>query len=268
MSGISLQGLAERRSGPAGLAVPPRDRLALAAAVVVPLAVTSLLAPFRTDLANTNMALILVVVVVTVAANGHRGAGALAALSSAVWFDFFLTRPYERFTITSGGDITTAVLLLAVGLAVSQLAARARHLKVVTVTDAEQLARIHGTAKLAQSTPSADAVVEHVRAELIDVLQLAGCRFEYGSLLGHPPQLGQDGQIITVRGGWDLERQGWPSGEVELRATGKGHYYGRFLLRPGDGVVVPLRARLVAATLAGQAGAALADAGMGALREG
>ena len=38
--------------------------------------------------------------VVAVAAAGHRAAGVLAAVSAAVWFDFFLTVPYERFTIT------------------------------------------------------------------------------------------------------------------------------------------------------------------------
>ncbi|WP_406504521.1 DUF4118 domain-containing protein [Streptomyces sp. NBC_00212] len=256
-----------RAARPARFAMPLRDTLALAAAVAGPLAAAGLLVPFRTHVASTNLALILVVVVVAVAANGHRGAGALAALSSAVWFDFLLTRPYERFTIAGGDDITTAVLLLAVGLAVSQLAARARRLKVVTVTDADHLARIHDTAQLARRTGSAATVVDHVRGELTDVLHLDGCRFEYGSLLGHPPQLGQDGEVTTAHGRWSLERRGWPQGETELRVFGNGHYYGRFMLRPGRADVVPLQARLVAATLADQVGAALADSGTGAGKE-
>jgi K+-sensing histidine kinase KdpD len=40
-------------------------------------------------------ALVLVVVIVAVAANGHRLAGLLAALSAAAWFDFFLTAPHR-----------------------------------------------------------------------------------------------------------------------------------------------------------------------------
>ncbi|MGW2745499.1 hypothetical protein [Streptomyces sp. NPDC001450] len=40
-------------------------------------------------------------------------------------------------------DIETAVLLLVVGVVVSQLAARARRLEGMTVTDAAHLARIH-----------------------------------------------------------------------------------------------------------------------------
>lgn len=74
--------------------VPPRlnrDRLTLIAALVAPLLLTAILAPFRTSFANTDAALALIVVVVAVAANGYRLAGILAALSSAVWFDFFLT---------------------------------------------------------------------------------------------------------------------------------------------------------------------------------
>ncbi|MFE3186755.1 DUF4118 domain-containing protein [Streptomyces violascens] len=252
-----------RPARPARFGIPLRDTLALVAAVAGPLAVAGLLVPFRTHLAGANLALILVVVVVAVAANGHRGAGALAALSSAVWFDFFLTRPYEHFTISSSDDITTAVLLLAVGLAVSQLAARARRLKVVTVTDAGHLALIHETAQLAQRAASADAVVEHVRRELTGLLGLDGCRFEYGSLLGHPPQLGQDGAVTTAHGRWDVDRRGWPHEEIELRAVGNGHYYGRFMLRPGTGGIAPLQARLVAGTLADQVGAALADVAAG-----
>ncbi|MFG2146929.1 hypothetical protein ACGFRG_22415 [Streptomyces sp. NPDC048696] len=138
---------------------------------------------------------------------------------------------------------------------------------MVTVTDAGHLARIHTTARLAQRATSADAVVEHV-GELIELLALDGCRFEYGSLLGHPARLEQDGEVSTARGRWDVDRRGWPHEELELRAFGQGHYYGRYMLRPGPGEAVPQQARLVAAILAGQAGAALADAAAGAVPRG
>jgi K+-sensing histidine kinase KdpD len=62
-----------------------------------------------------------------------------------VWFDFFFTVPYYRFTIRSSSDVTTAVLLLVVGVAVSQLSARARRLKVIAITDAGYLALLHET---------------------------------------------------------------------------------------------------------------------------
>ncbi len=128
--------------------------------------------------------------------------------------------PYERFTIRSKPDITTALLLLVVGLAVSQLAARARRLKVIAITDAGYLALIRETAALAQSARFPDAVIDHVREQLTGLLDLEGARFEYGSLLGHPPRLEPDGTVVTRHGRWEVERSGLPAEEIELRTFG------------------------------------------------
>ena len=236
-----------------------RDRIAILAALVAPLAAAAILLPFRSSWSNTNVALLLVVVIVAVSAIGNRIAGVLAAVGSAVWFDFFFTLPYYRFTIRSSDDVTTAVLLLATGLAVSQLAARARQLQVVAITDEGYLTQIHDTAALAQSARSPDAVVDHVRDQLVGLLGLEGFRFEYGSLLGHPPRLEPDGTIaMTGHAQWDVEQRGLPADEIELRTFGNGQYYGRFMLKPKPGARPSLQARLVAVTLADQAGRALA----------
>ena len=236
-----------------------RDRIAILAALVAPLATAAILLPFRSSWSNTNVALLLVVVIVAVSAIGNRAAGALAAVGSAVWFDFFFTVPYYRFTIRSSDDVTTAVLLLVTGLAVSQLAARARRLKVVAITDEGYLAQIHDTAALGQTARSPDAVVDHVKDQLVGLLNLEGSRFEYGALLGHPPRLQPDGTItMTGHTRWDVEQRGLPGEEIELRVFGNGQYYGRFMLQPKPGSRPSLQARLVAVTLAGQAGRALA----------
>ncbi|MES4892222.1 DUF4118 domain-containing protein [Streptomyces sp. NPDC096012] len=145
-------------------------------------------------------------------------------MSSAAWFDFFLTRPYQSFSIKRGADITTAVLLLAVGLAVSQLATRARRLEALVVTDADCLARVHDTARLAQTSRFADAVVDHVKRQLTELLQLRECRFEYGSLLGHPARLKQDGSVTAGR------KPEIPSG----RTSGGPRAFAR-AVRPGGG---------------------------------
>jgi Domain of unknown function (DUF4118) len=233
-----------------------RDRIAILAAMAAPLAVAAVLLPFRASWSNTNVALLLVVVVVGVAAIGNRVAGGLAAVWAAVWFDFFFTLPYYRFTIRSSADVTTAVLLLLTGIAVSQLAARARRLKVIAVTDAVYLAQIHETASLAKSATVPDVVVNHVREQLIGLLGLEGARFEYGALLGHPPRLEPDGAVTVGRSRWDVELSGLPAEEVELRTFGNGQYYGRFMLKAKPGSKPPLQARLVAVTLADQAGRA------------
>jgi K+-sensing histidine kinase KdpD len=190
------------------------DRIAILAALATPVAAAAILLPFRASWSNTNVAMLLVVVVVGVAAIGNRVAGGLAAVSAAAWFDFFFTLPYYRFTIRSSADITTAVLLLVVGVAVSQLAARARRLQVIAITDAGYLAQIQQIASLTQTARSPDAVADHVREQLIGLLDLEGCRFEYGSLLGHPPRLEPDGTVIAGHSKWDVEESGLPGEEI------------------------------------------------------
>ncbi|MEU0722778.1 DUF4118 domain-containing protein [Streptomyces sp. NPDC006140] len=239
-----------------------RDRIALTSALLAPLLVALALVPIRPHVSSANLALILVVVVVAVAALGSRTAGAVAALSAAAWFDFFLTRPYQHFTISDGDDIVTTLLLLAVGVAVSQLAAHARTLKLVTITGAAHLARIHETARLVQAGASPYAVVDQVRQQLIEILGLRGCRFEHGTLLGRHPRLEQDGSLAAGRAHWNLDRGGWPGEEIELRASVGGRYLGRFMLLPEPGAAVPpVQTRLVAISLADHVGAALDTAG-------
>ncbi|MEV7526563.1 DUF4118 domain-containing protein [Streptomyces sp. NPDC091371] len=239
------------------------DRAALLAALVAPFLVALALVPFRTDLSATNEALIMVVAVVAVAASGTRAAGALAALSAAAWYDFFLTRPYQRFTISDRDEIRTAVLLLLTGLIVGQLAVRAHTLHTTVVTDAAHLSSLQRAARLAEDGASPDSVVEHVRRELVGLLRLRGCRFEYGSLTGRRPRLEHHGGLWLHRPGRVTEYADWPDGETELRVVGGGHYYGRFLLDAHPGrPLPPEQDRLVAVALAAQAGAALDTAGL------
>ena len=67
-----------------------RDRAAIAAAVVAPLMAAAILLPFRASWPDTNVALLLVVVVVAVAAIGNRVAGGIAAVGAAVLVRFLL----------------------------------------------------------------------------------------------------------------------------------------------------------------------------------
>jgi Domain of unknown function (DUF4118) len=238
---------------------PPRDLWALAVAFAGPVAASAVLLPFRASWSNTNAALLLVVVVVAVAAAGNRVAGALAAVGAAAWFDFFFTLPYYRLTIRSGDDVTTAVLLLVTGLAVSQLAAWARKLKVAAVTGEGYLETMHGTAALAQASRSPEAVAEYVGGLLAGLLDLQDWRFEYGSLRSHPPRLESDGSVAGGRSAVDVDQPGLPA-ELELRVFGNGQYYGRFLMRPRPGATPALQARLVAVALAEQVGHAYSAA--------
>ncbi|MFJ3635450.1 DUF4118 domain-containing protein [Streptomyces sp. NPDC090112] len=239
------------------------DGAALVAALVAPFLVALALVPFRTSLTAANAALVMVVVVVAVAASGTRAAGALAALSAAAWYDFFLIEPYQRFTIADGGDLGTSVLLLAAGLIVSQLAVRARRMRDVAASGSAHLATLRAAARFAEDSPSPEALVEHVRVELIGLLGLRGCRFEAGSGAGPRPHMQHDGGLWLDDGGRLVEYVTWPDGETELPVVGAGRSRGRFLLDPFPDRPVPAEEdRLVAVALAALAGAALGSAGL------
>ena len=235
-----------------------RDRLAVAAALAGPPAVAAVLVPWRSSLPSTNVALLLVVVVVAVAANGRREPGLLAALGAAVWFDFFWTVPYERFTITARADVETTVLLLIVGAVAGELAARGRRSRQVVRTGTAYLASIHTAAGRAATGQTVPELVEQVRGELIEVLALRGARFEQDSYLGHPPHLDEHGELIWDSRRWDIAAHGLPDQEIELRTRNHGRTLGRFMLTPTPGTAPSAEARRVAVVLAEQVGAALA----------
>lgn len=234
-----------------------RDRTAVLSGLLVPLAVAAILVPWRASWSNTNVALLLVVAVVAVAVLGSRAAGALAAVSAFAWFDFFFTRPYERFSITSREDIETTVLLLLIGAIVTELAAWGRRQHAAAVRRAGYLDGIRTAAEAMASSESPPALIEQVSAQLTRLLSLQSCVFQYGTAgLGSPGRLLHDGRA-TVRGSsWDADAQGLPP-STELLAESDGTLRGRFLMSPVPGTRPTLEQRLVAGALADQVGAAI-----------
>lgn len=236
-----------------------RDRVAVPLALLGPFVATVALVPFRDSFDNTNAALVLVLVIVAVGATGSRLAGVLAALSAAVWFDFFLTLPFQRFTISDRADIETALLLLAVGVGVTQLAAWGRRQHVLANRDAGYLDGIRAAAEAVATGGSSGDLIDEVSRQLTRVLGLRGCRFQYGVAgLGHPARLRDDGRVDWNRAEWDVEQKGLPVDvEIELLVESGGNLQGRFLLSAAPDSHPSKAQRLVAVTLAAQVGASL-----------
>src|SRR5665213_2794885 len=231
-----------------------RDRIVVFAGLTLPCAVAALLVPFRSSFPNTDAALVLVVVVVAVAANGHRPAGWIAAISTAVWFDFFLTRPYERFSITRHTDIETAVLRLVVGIAVTEIAVRSRRHKTMAVEEANFVARIQSAAAAVATGEPATFVVMQVAAQLIDLLFLRDCRFDPAASDQHRAYMTQDGDVFLAGMRWGVEQMGLPGSEVELVVEYQGRFFGQYVMVPTPGRPVSQERRVVASALADQVG--------------
>ncbi|HEY7718911.1 MAG TPA: DUF4118 domain-containing protein [Pedococcus sp.] len=98
----------------------------VAYAAIVPLLLCAAVAAADLAAEQATGALLVVVVIVAAAATGIRAAGVTATLSGALWFDYFLTEPTGSFAIHGAGDVQTAVLLVLVGLTVTELAVRRR----------------------------------------------------------------------------------------------------------------------------------------------
>ncbi len=234
-----------------------RNQIALAAAVVLPLSVAAILVPLRSGFANTASALILVAVIVAVAALGNRVCGFLATISATLWFDFFLTRPYEKLAITHRPDIETALSLFVVGVIVTELAARNRHHHATATQEADYVGLIYDVSELAASGAPENEVVERVRGELVELLNLRGARYDAAKADRPMIRLDHDARVLLGGGIWDVDHSGLPGREIELLVQARGEMLGRFVLTPSPGAPVSYEERVVAVALADQVGAAL-----------
>ncbi|HVH21485.1 MAG TPA: DUF4118 domain-containing protein [Pseudonocardia sp.] len=231
----------------------------LAIAAGLPLLACAVLSPFAASIANTNVALCLVLVIVAAASTGLRSAGLVAALSSAAWFDFFLTEPYHGFAIHDQADVETAVLLVLVGVAVTEIALWGRRQQARASQQAGYLDGVLSTAAtVGAGRTSTSALIENVRAQLVDVLQIDDCRFDSGDGPGLAV-LDQVGTVSYAGHPIDAERDGLPTDTaIALPVRSGGTTHGRFLLTAATRVVRVSPEQLrVAVALANQVGAAL-----------
>jgi hypothetical protein len=236
-----------------------RYRLAVLAGVAGPLVLTAALVPFRASFANTDAALALVLLIVAVAALGYRMAGVLAAISAAAWYDFFLTRPYEQFTINRAADIETTVLLLLIGIAVTEIAVWGHRQHASASRSAGYLAGINAAARAVAEGAAPAVLPDRVAARLVELLSLRSCQFQYGMAgLGQPGRIEHDGTVTVAGTPWDVRQFGLPhTAGTELLVESAGRLEGRFLMQPDPGGRPTREQLLVAVAYADQVGAAL-----------
>lgn len=242
-----------------------RHRPALiAAAAIAPLLCSAGLAVFRGGVTTATAALVLVLIVVAAAATGDRFAGIVAALASGAGFDAFLTEPYGRFTIKDRSDIEVTVLLVLVGVAVTEIALWGRRQEARASRREGYLDGVLGTSTIiALREASPETLIHHVASQIIQVLDIDECRFVLGA--GPGPQdasLDHDGYVTRRGHRINVERDGLPTDErIGLVVRQGGAIHGQFVLTAATRVVRPSVEQLrVAVLLADQVGAALTHA--------
>jgi Domain of unknown function (DUF4118) len=230
----------------------------LAVAAFGPLVVAAVLVPFRYHVVGENVALVFVVVVVFAAACGGRCSGAVAAVVSAMAYDFFFTRPYQSLKFDRAEDIGTVVVLLAISLLVAELMAIGQRSRRASRRAREDITRLYRVAGAFADGAEAEDVLRSVEAELRGLLCLEDCRFEQPPFGLSIPRMERSGAVEGGRRRWVAGQFTLPAEGVEIPVFGHGRLFGRFVLLPDWDVGVSLEERVVAIALVDVVGAALA----------
>lgn len=231
-------------------------------ALVAPLAAAAVMVPFRAHTQASNLALVMVAVVGASVVPGFRRAALLAGVSAGLWFDFFLTRPYETFSIARTGDVQTAVLMTVVAVLVGTIAARRRKAGEKAQRSGDEVMGLYVSAQMLSAGAPARTVVETIAAQIGDLLFVAECRYDAGYPADTEPLIDRAGDLDWRGHNWSLLRHGWPSVPVSLPIDSGGEHVGRFLLSgPATGEPLTLDRLLTALALADLAGAALGGEG-------
>ena len=231
----------------------------MALAVVAPFALSALLVPLRGTFAGTAAALVNVAVIVALSVVGNRLVGVVSSVSAALWFDFFLTRPYDRFAISQRADLETTLSLLVVGVVVSELAARSRRHSRASFEESSYVRTLRHFSDLAASSVPSREIIDGAASALVDLLDLRACRFE--RVMANPPlaRVLASGSVDHVGMEWPVEEIGIPGPEAEIVAEWRGSVLGRFVVTPSPGRAVSRERLSVAVTLVRTVAASLAD---------
>jgi two-component system sensor histidine kinase KdpD len=207
-----------------------------------------------------NLALIFVITIVAVAGGGFRGPPLVAAVVSGLSFDYFCTVPYLTLRMSRGSDITTTLLLVAVGLIVGQIATGARRARTAALSSGERLERVHALGeRIAAGHETAD-ILAATAAEVTELLSLRDCQYVSGPMTRAVARIQSDGSVIVGERVWSTDQLGLPTQRVALAVRSGGFVVGTFVLTPTPGVPVEREQCLAAVALADQLGAALAAA--------
>lgn len=232
-----------------------------AGAMLGPLLTCAVLAAFRDSVTTATDVLVLVLWVVAAAATGDRVAGVLAAVSGGVWFDFFLTEPYLRLTIHGSDDVEATLLLVAISLAVTEIALWGHRQQRQASRRSGYLDGVIGAARaVAEGDTPAPVVIDVVARQIAEVLGADECRYVSGPV--EDPRvalLDHDGVLMRNRHPVDVDRVGLPVDEyVAVPVEVGSRMIGHFLVTATSRLTYPTREqRRIAVLLADQVVAAV-----------
>lgn len=182
----------------------------------------------------------------------------MSAIAAAISFDFFLTSPYYSLRITHRDDLITDFLLLVVGLAVGDLAARGRAHRTHADQRLDEVETLHAITELVATGEDDRFVTIAAATELRTLLSLRDCRFSRTQPAAGATRVAPDGSVLIGAIPWATGTFGLPTSEVDLPVRHSGWGLGHFALTPTPAIPIPRERLLVAVAIADQVGAAMA----------
>jgi K+-sensing histidine kinase KdpD len=238
-----------------------RRALVLSLSVATPVVVSAVSASLRDRVSTTSAALVLVLCVVVAGTSGQRIAALLAAVSSGISFDYFLTQPYSSLVIADPNDVEVTVLLIVIGVIVTE----------ATMWGLRQESRaarrsgyLDGALRAAENAHSRDmptsTFVRFTAAQITEVLGVSSSRFVPGPV--HDSRLAllhHDGRVTQNDRTLDVERDGLPvEEETALEVRRGSETVGHFVITSASAMAYPAaEQRRVAVLLADQVAGAL-----------
>jgi K+-sensing histidine kinase KdpD len=228
------------------------------AAVLLGPMVAAVLTLDRVQLHENHVTLILVLAVAMVSAAGLPPAGLVAAVTTALAYDYFWTEPYYSLRILDTQDILTVLLLVLVGSAIEQLCWWAGRQRAMAARRLDYLTALRSAAKPIGPETHASAV-EAISDTLTKVLDADSCRLVFNKPLP-PTVLRSDGSVARAGKMIDADRDGLPTDDVigiPVPRPGSGRAY--FAVTAATQIARPrIEQRQVAALLAQLAAGSLA----------
>jgi K+-sensing histidine kinase KdpD len=234
-----------------------------AAAVFLGPVVAALLTLACPQLHENHVTLVLVLAVAVVSAAGLRPAGLVAAVTTALAYDYFWTEPYYSFRIFNTNDILTVLLLVLVGGAIEQLSWWAGRQRATAARRLDYLTALRRAAEpIAPETQA--AALEAISDMVSTVLNADSSRLVLGERLPITV-LHDDGSVTRAGRVMDVDSDGLPADDIiAIPVPRPDHRPGYFAVTAATHVARPrAEQRQVAALLSRLAAGSLAlDAGV------
>ncbi|MHB1896574.1 MAG: DUF4118 domain-containing protein [Metallibacterium sp.] len=211
--------------------------------VAVLLATVLCAALFRV-LGPTNLVMIYLLAVVWVAARYGRGPSVLAAVTSVVLFDFLFVEPYFSFAVSDTQYLLTFVVMLTVGLTISNLTAQSRRRAAVARHRERRMRSLNALSSELARERSRESLVEVLRRHILRAVG-GQAAVLFPDATGHL----RDADFFCTRGHAPPPGQTWfpvPGNDLGIAQWAYDHQrnagLGTDTLASADAVYLPLKA--------------------------